>query len=339
LRHWRLRAAELCRPWALALALDALGPKAFHSMGGGVYATGPGVLPAAGPQLMATIVALLSDYLDSLVDGAGCSCPRAHRLLHQAFVDAFTAGPSRDYFSLFPWGSDGGYLNQLVAAVREGTRGLPGYAVVRPFVERLAYLYAGMQSRKHGPPGWREQALQRWWQQVGMTDLPWWEFAAACGSTLGIFALLWLASRPDATVHEARQLMRAYFPHLCCLHIILDYLIDRHEDHQSGDLNFTRQYPSIQHAALRLVELYRRSEHSLRSTPAAALHLMVLRGLIGLYLSDPKAQAGEIATARELILRHCGIRCRIFHRGCTFLRRTGIWDYPIEPGVRPAHNG
>ena len=99
--------------------------------------------------------------------------------------------------------------------------------------------------------------------QVG--SLKWWEFGAAAGSTLAIFALIAYASldgsggrrsgsgggqgsgaigHKQSGRRSGHCIACAYFPPVCALHILLDYFIDQEEDRESGDLNFVSYYDS-----------------------------------------------------------------------------------------------
>src|SRR5690606_22277894 len=106
------------------------------------------------------------------------------------------------------------------------------YTAVKPYVLDLVQLYCDLQVHKHIHPSLREQALLDWWQEHRhrCPDLAWQEFAAATGSTLGVFMLFMAASEPGLSEEEAAKIQAGYFPYICALHILLDYLIDQEED-------------------------------------------------------------------------------------------------------------
>jgi len=122
-------------------------------------------------------------------------------------------------------------------------------------------------------------------------DLYWWEYGAAAGSTLGIFALICGSAAPCVTPSVAASLADAYFPAICCLHILLDYYIDRDEDAAGGDLNFVAQYASENEAADALETFIRWSLSVTSNCENAELHTAVVRGLLAMYLSDPKVRS------------------------------------------------
>lgn len=328
LRHWEEEARSLCPPSVYALAESSLRTKAFHSTGGSIYAMAPTVPPGLREDLTGTIVALqtISDYLDTLVDRSGCLDGATHQRLHLAFTDALdpaaAAAPwTGRYFEGFPLGDDGGYLCALVTRVLGGIARLPCYGVVRDRVLEMACLYAAMQSTKHIHPGAREASMREWHSLNCRDPVAWWEFGAASGSTLGIFALMALAAGPGATVSRARDIHHAYFPYLCGFHILLDYLIDREEDLAGGDLNFTRYYASDSEMLAALQCFVKKSEMRVEFLPDAQFHGDVLAGLPAIYLSDPKVDRLGLRPLARTLVGSLGQRSAWFYRVCRLLRR------------------
>ncbi len=303
LAEWQRRAAAIPHPRLREQALASIAGKAFHCQGGAVFAASS----LAPPSLLRFIVALqtISDYLDNLCDRAGVQDPRAFRQLHQAMLDAvdpaFAAGA--DYYRFYPWRDDGGYLAALVARCRGSVADLAYYAQVQAAVVRLVRLYIDLQVYKHDDPLQRVPQLQAWFTRCwpGTPYLQWQEFAAACGSTLAIFALCEAAGRAGAA-SERDELLALYFPWICGLHIMLDYLIDLEEDRQGGDLNFVSFYSSLAEAEGRMHHFLAAARRGIAGWPAPALHAAVLYGLPAMYLSDRKVRRqGQTATARRLV--------------------------------------
>jgi len=273
-------------------ALDSMKGKQFHCEGGGVYA-------AANLEqrhvLIPLIVALqtISDYLDNLCDRSTSLDPDDFRLLHQSMLDAVTPeAPTRDYYALRDERDDGGYLEALVRTCKEQIALLPSYGKVQPFVVELVQLYGDLQVYKHIAPDKRETQLLAWWDKhsAGYPELQWNEFAAATGSTLGMFMLFLAASDPSLDNRLAEDIRNRYFPSICGLHILLDYLIDQAEDRAGGDLNFCSYYadqPMLNERMERMVQSARRAADGL---PFGHFHRMIVEGLVALYLSDPKVR-------------------------------------------------
>ncbi|MGE5579081.1 MAG: DUF2600 family protein [Bacillota bacterium] len=212
---------------------------------------------------------------------------------------------------------DGGYLDALVEASRKTLRGLPGYTAARPFALELVSLYSELQAGKHMPLAVRDEIMERWFgarylgsaqpiwpsqppeswlRQSGAAawlgrDLHWWEFGAATGSTLAVFALLCASIDPAFSARQAKAMTATYFPAICGLHILLDYYIDQAEDVEGGDLNFISYYGSAAEAT-RALECFTRwsLSEAQRCAPFPWLHTAVVRGLLAMYLSDPKVE-------------------------------------------------
>ena len=165
---------------------------------------------------------------------------------------------------------------------------------------------------KHIRKDLRLPSLESWWAPYSgrYAHLRWNEFAAATGSTLGMFMLFVDACRPGLTDDDAERTLNAYFPHVCGLHILLDYLIDQEEDRLGGDLNFCNYYNGHAELLERLGMVADRAREDVGGLPDAAFHRMVIEGLLAVYLSDPKAwaQPDVRAVARTLMRRSPGTR-------------------------------
>ncbi|MBX6377223.1 MAG: DUF2600 family protein [Clostridia bacterium] len=319
--RWEAAATAIPDPELRRQALASLRTKRFHAEGGTAYAVGA---PARQCRRLARLIVALqtiSDYLDNLCDRMGVQCEEDFRCLHGALLDAVTpeAAPAVDYYRRHPWRHDGGYLAALVTACRRDFSHLPSYPVVRSAVQQLAALYVELQCLKHLPPRVRGPRLRAWCQSPAVAEafgaagvqprLAWWELAAATGSTLGIFALFRLAATPGVPAAAAEATARSYFPDICALHILLDYLIDQEEDRQHGDFNFVACYgPGA--AADGLARLLQRARTNCRHLPEADFHETVVCALPGFYLADPKADAPALTSVRRRLLQEGDWRTR-----------------------------
>ncbi len=305
LGRWRDMARGIPDAELRKQALDSIAGKQFHCEGGGVYA-------AANLErrhvLIPLIVALqtISDYLDNLCDRSTSLDPDDFRLLHRSMLDAVTPEASTcNYYALRDEQDDGGYLEALVQECRKQVARLPAYSKVQPFVVELVALYGDLQVYKHIDPAKRERELLAWWDKhsASYPELQWNEFAAATGSTLGMFMLFLAASDPKLEDRQAEEIRNRYFPSICGLHILLDYLIDQAEDREGGDLNFCSYYadqPMLNERMGRMVQAARSAAEGL---PFGHFHRMIVEGLVALYLSDPKVrdQRDVRKTARLLM--------------------------------------
>lgn len=269
LARWQQHAVRYCPPDLAAQALASIRDKKFHCQGGSIYCLYPGVDTQTFVRLVVALQTI-SDYLDNLCDRAGVADEEAFRQLHLAMTDALdpAVGP-HDYYRYFPSRSDGGYLAALVSACRDEVSRLPAYPVVKPLVLDLARLYSDLQTYKHLDPKVREQKMHTWASQrsAAYPQLSHWEFAAATGSTLGMFMLCAAAANPDLSAASAEKTFSAYFPWICGLHILLDYFIDMAEDRSHGDLNFVAYYSDQSETLSRLTHFWQQALFSARELP------------------------------------------------------------------------
>ncbi|MQL53678.1 DUF2600 family protein [Desulfofundulus thermobenzoicus] len=327
LGNWRQMARACPDPVLREMALASIGTKTFHCQGGSVFGVWSG---SHRRELIRAIVALqtISDYLDNLCDRAGVQDGEAFRQLHRALVDALRPGASlQDYYALYPYRQDGGYLHGLVRSCQQALALLPAYGPVRDRACHLAELYCRLQVYKHIPWPLRVKSLTAWLNPL-LAALPeklyWWELAAATGSTLGIFALFALAARGNYTEEQVENLTGAYFPWICGLHILLDYFIDQQEDAAGGDLNFVSYYRDGEEAARRLKLFVDRSLALAGELPDPYFHITVVQGLLAMYLSDPKVNGQGLQATRRLLLDRGGPAAVRLYRLCAALRRVGV---------------
>ncbi|MDB5083538.1 MAG: tetraprenyl-beta-curcumene synthase [Bacilli bacterium] len=307
LAYWRKRAGQIPEAELRYQAEMSLASKQFHSDGGCVFAA---FSKQPSEDLITAIVAFqtISDYLDNLCDRSTSLSAEDFTRLHESMINAVTLGisfPAADYYYEFHQEQeDGGYLNELVHRTRQSLNRLPGYPAVADLVILLTQLYCDLQVHKHVVQSERVPRLEAWYQRIAadpaiaaklgidlmQTDLYWWEFSAACGSTLGIFAL-WAEAVQANSLNDNTEIGRCYFPWITGLHILLDYWIDQEEDRLAGDLNFFAYYRSPQHAVERLEGFLQQARQRAKKTPNSPFHILLVEGLIGMYLSDQKVTA------------------------------------------------
>ncbi|HHT35555.1 MAG TPA: DUF2600 family protein [Firmicutes bacterium] len=293
LQNWWRVSAEL-PPQLREQAQASIRTKAFHCIGGAIYALYPGVNQEV---MLKAIVALqtISDYLDNLCDRMQINDDRAFRQLHLSFLDALDLSrPLHDYYQFYPY-RESVYLNKLVETCRCQIRLMPFYQEYQTEINCLAEYYCELQVLKHLTPS-GEHRLKNWIAHKFMqtnTDLAWNEWAAATGSTLGIFFCF--AASFQQYSHETKTRMhQAYFPWIQSLHILLDYFIDRSEDRVNHDLNFTFYHHNHQHAAQRIAYIYQKSREMISQLPHRNFHQLILDGLIAMYGSDPKLREQKL---------------------------------------------
>ncbi|WP_338323000.1 tetraprenyl-beta-curcumene synthase family protein [Oceanobacillus halophilus] len=316
LQKWESRAKQIPNNELRTQALASIASKRFHCQGGAVFALLAG---ERWKEAVRFIVAYqtISDYLDNLCDRSTSLDPNDFRLLHQSMEDALSPGNSvKDYYQLREDQEDGNYLIDLVETCQDVIRNTENKEHMRIHLINLEDMYANLQIHKHVILEERIPRLTKWYERnkVKVPTLTWYEFAAAAGSTLGIFCLLSyaLSGRLDKKLAEA--IYDSYFPYMQGLHILLDYFIDQQEDKEEGDLNFCDYYPSKEKMKERFTFFINQTDNRVRKLPDAKFHKMVHHGLVGLYLGDMKVKTLDSGheIAKDL-LKISGNRARFFN--------------------------
>lgn len=326
LNFWQQQAGKASSNILSQQAAASIGKKSFHAQGGSIYAL---YGSSVDEDLIKFIVALqtISDYLDNLCDRVGVEDAKAFLQLHLAITDALNTEENYNhYYSDYPHGEDGGYLQELVSTCKAYIRTLTSYTMVQKEVLYLGKLYSEMQAYKHTPLSIRENHMFNWSKPYleKYPELSTWEFSAAAGSTLGIFMLCTLAKDPDLTKSKVTQVMEAYFPWVCGLHILLDYFIDLREDSITGDLNFVSYYKDSQHKRQRLLWFLQQSINKISALDYHLFHLTVIEGLLSMYLSDPKTSPPEEHFLSMELLRAAPNSASIYYHICRILRKKNI---------------
>lgn len=287
----RLRAEAIPDAALREQALASIDLKAYHVQGGAILATFLRGEVAARYVAIVAAIETIYDYLDNLCDRLPGVSQRAYATLHLSLLDALDDGRTpTDYYADGPAGDDGGYLDALVRSARDGLRTLPNYPAVRDRLVDVARYYAELQVLKHGPAATREAACDAWYgrNRARFPGLAWWEFAAACGSSLPVFALIELAARERLSAAEIDATMDAYFPGVSAVHILLDYFIDQAEDREHGELNFVDCYASRADAVSGLGRLVRSTLAHVRTLAGATRHRFLMQAMCVFYLTHPK---------------------------------------------------
>jgi len=359
LAAWQSAASEIPDLALRRQALDSIGDKAFHCQGGAALALLAG---ARWRDAVRFIVAVqtISDYLDNLCDRNGQHGATALRRLHLGMayaVDppgAISANLAQlalpNFYAWYPERQDGGYYGRLIAVANDFVLDAGLSPEVRRAGRRLVLLYRELQAAKHAPWPERLPRLTAWHQREtsavssregrgaglcvsrvvpsGADALHWAEFAAACGSTLPLFALYCCAANPALAAAESeaelRALLAAYFPWVASLHIQLDYFIDQEVDQAEDQLNLTAYYDSPSERQRRLCWLAQRAGRAVAALPDREFHQSVVDGLVGLYLSDRKARSPRLAVETKHLLTAAGPRAQALWQVCRGLRMAGI---------------
>ncbi|MDS9470733.1 tetraprenyl-beta-curcumene synthase family protein [Sporosarcina pasteurii] len=316
LRYWKKRAEEIPNDELRQQALASIEQKTIHCEGGSIMA-----LTALGKKREAIkfIVAYqtISDYLDNLCDRSTSLDPNDFAALHESMTDALTVdAPSRNYYRFREDQDDAGYLEELMKACQNVLKSVPHYETIRPFMLELCAYYCDLQIHKHVRKDEREDRLIALYEQQKefLPSMTWYEFSACSGSTLGIFCLVSYALRPDFQAVHAEMIRDGYFPYIQGLHILLDYFIDQDEDRIGGDLNFCFYYENEEQLAMRLIHFLLEADRRTKDLPDNQFHQLIVRGLLGVYLSDRKVNEQKAVKAlAKRVMKQGGMISRFFY--------------------------
>jgi len=323
LLRWEENARNCTDPVLQTQALNSLKSKDFHCYGGSVFAISGDRQEKVLIQLIVAYQTIC-DYLDNLCDRNDCLDGNAFSQLHIALQDALQPGLSQSsYYQYYSEKNDGGYLAQLVDECHRCVNLLPSFHAVQNEALKLAGYYIDLQVKKHIDWKEREKILKIWAENnlPGYPQIYWQEFAAASGSTLAIFALFVLASYSCVNNEQIKKITTGYFPWICGLHILLDYFIDREEDRQGNDLNFTFYYADENMMLERLKYFVRQSHAQLIHVENSAFAKTVVEGLLAMYLSDEKIKNQGLQKFAAALLNESGPHAWQVYRLCSLVRR------------------
>ena len=341
LKGWTEKAGKIPDPELRRQAIMSIEAKTFHCEGGAVL----GVL--AGERVdeaVRFIVAYqtISDYLDNLCDRSTSLDPEDFQALHESMIHALTPGAATaDYYRFRQQRDDGGYLKALVKTCQAALERHRGYGLIAPFLHELAGYYCSLQVHKHVRKEERLARLEGWFEshRDDLPEMSWYEFCACTGSTLGVFCLFSQGLKEPFSAELARKVREAYFPWVQGLHILLDYFVDQEEDRLGGDLNFCSYYDSEERMEERFAHFFEQADRGVSGLPHPKFHRMLVRGLLAVYLSDPKVsrQKRVREMARKMLRGRGGmtfffyLHSWIYRRAFDFLRSADRRDRPPRP--------
>lgn len=224
------------------LAQWSIETKAFHSLGAAIFS-----LPldrGKAKDFIQGIVAFetIADFLDTVCDRGEITKEENYAALHNIIVKT-VALENPDEYNIIPSSSE--YFKVLINRSQNLISRLPSYPIVRPFLIKSAKTYSYMQTFTHLPKGVREEKCKKWFTEQKdefEPDITWWEFTAAGGSTLTLFALLLAAYNPNLEKDQALLVYNTYYPWMNGINILMDSFIDQDDDNKNGDMNFMTYY-------------------------------------------------------------------------------------------------
>jgi tetraprenyl-beta-curcumene synthase len=292
LSRWGQRAQAIPDPALRALALQKLRQERFNAEVATTLATLPPRAYRASAVEAIVAFEVMYDYLDGLTETPSPDPLHNGRQLFGAFINAVTphAPADGDYYLLHPRSQDGGYLEELAAAVSAALTRLPAAAAIAQVAPKSAARCGEAQVRIHAVPSVGSAQLERWARrEAARTDLDWREYAAgAASSVLAVHALIAAAADRRTTPEQAAQLDTVYLS-ICTLSTILDSLIDYERDAGAGHAGYIQYYDNRDVLARALANVVQHAAGQAKTLPHAAHHMMTLVGVVAYYTSAPGA--------------------------------------------------
>ncbi len=322
-RHWRRRAEQVPDGALRRLALSTQRQERGNLEGAAAFA-----VLAPRPQRARVVRAVVAfqaiyDYVDTLAEQPSTDPVENGRQLHRALLSALDPDTGRpdtgrsDYYVHSLHKEDGGYLGELIDACRRAFGALPSHASLTAPAQDAVQRIVTFQGLAHDGDGdgedghgdaWREFSAWADAQTPQGSGLLWWETAAGAASSLLVFALIAAAAQPSVSEEDISAIVRAYFPWIGALHLLLDSLIDKADDIRSGRYSLVDHYASPLELAVRLQAISAEAVRASEALPNGRRHGLILAAMASFYLSQPQASAPDGAPARAAILATLGER-------------------------------
>src|SRR5215212_942473 len=254
-RRWARRAEAIPDPALRSIALETQRSERGNYEGAGAFAAFVPMRWRATVVRAVVTYQLAYDYADSLAELPAPDRVANGRALHEALHTALSPGvPHPDYYRHHDGRDDGGYLIALADACRFAVATLPAWEEVAEPARAMSRLVVEFQALNHAPAELVASRLSAFASSAPLRGaaLGWWEAAAGCASSVGIFSLVAASTRASLTPHEAAAIERAYVPWIGGLHVLLDSLVDWPRDAAAGHHSLIAHYPSRTEMACRM---------------------------------------------------------------------------------------
>ena len=315
IRTWQRHAQSIPNSLLRELALNALRAERGNLEGAAAFAAFvPNIHRSA--VIGATVAFQAAyDYLDAVSEqSAAADCGgNSTASLHRALAVALdVSAPHSDYYAHTSHSDDGGYLCALVDRCRSELARLPAFPVASDGLRDTAQRIASYQDFHHGRASIGQACAQRAISQMppGM-ELNWWEAAAAAGSSLTVFAAIAAMTKEPVGVSEVTAAERAYFPWAASLHTLLDCLVDRNEDADTGQFSLLDYYRSQDQAVARFEMLASRAIEHTRAMGGRGDELL-LAAMTSFYIARLDGARDSLAReVRSRVMARFG-RCAVY---------------------------
>ncbi|MGN6373113.1 MAG: DUF2600 family protein [Solirubrobacteraceae bacterium] len=315
MHHWRRRAESIPDRTLRRTALEAQADKAGNLEGAVAFAAfTPRRYRRASTRAMAAFE-LAFDYVDCLSEMPNSEPIRNGRQLSQALIAAVAPGGGQlDYYAYSSFGDDGGYLSQLVQTCQKTLVAMPSYSLISEPVSEAAMRIVEYQTYNHGDAYGSHDAFRRWAEtQHGASmhqDLHWWEYAAAHGSSLLVFALIAAASNAETGSANVQAIQRAYLPWIGAANSLLDSLVDQVEDAEPGQHRLLDYYANSRQAGERLQYIVDEASRYARVLDPSNCHALIVAAMVSFYITGLESNTSVSAATCAAIRRSGGLFVR-----------------------------
>jgi tetraprenyl-beta-curcumene synthase len=209
-----------------------------------------------------------------------------------------------------------------VEECRQQIAELPFYTTVSAKVKKYIQLYTDIQAYRVLPPKIRDNYLKSWagCYTLRGPDTSCWEFAAASESLLCVFALYVSAFDPLLMQEDVKSIESTYFPWLCCYQTLLEHYAAPREILLGEELNYTDCYKNLKTCEERLDTLMKKSAEACKYLNNSNFHLIIIKILTAVYLSDPRASFGIKRLSSQSLLGKSLYKTEAYFHICRALR-------------------
>lgn len=283
--------------------------------------------PQADVKITANFISsfcMLVNYLKTICIQHRIKDEATLRQLYLSMLDAVDTGRKvSSYCEYLPHKTIEDNLQLFVKACRDQLAEVPSYHVILEHIKKYVYLYSDLNIYIFISDEKSRDDYLLTWSGYYINQYPLitpWEFSASVNSVLSIFALFTSAFDPFLDINKIEAINSIYFPWICGLNILLkDYLHYHHqilEDPTSESTNFTYYYGNLKECEERINFFINNSFEMYAQLNIPVFHISIIKWLLALFLSHPKAQFGLNRIASQNLLKERG---KSYYRLCRLL--------------------
>ncbi|NLD45716.1 MAG: DUF2600 family protein [Clostridiaceae bacterium] len=292
---------------------------------GSLFALYPGVSPVSFLKFIVSFQ-VLAQYIDLLLS-------REERLkepsiMETLFVSYRDAVDSKRKMSCYMGAYEVDHLsalNKLVEECRSQILRVPSYNLVIGQIKKHVQLLSELQMLAHTDRNNIDKSLEAWSLKYykNYPDITMWEFCAAARSSLPVFVLFAAAYDRNLTSNDVEDICSAYFPWICILQTMLKDFVNPSVLSANG-LNFVHYYKNLKSCEERLAFFIEQALERCSALKYPEFHQTVVKSIISVSLSDPRASQGMNKIASMSLLRKGGEGISMYHKFYRFARFTGV---------------